>query len=282
MHNSQNDNSAIARHINRVIALRRAPRYSPNNVDNDLQILQMVAERVGREIGATVPVIDEEDFCKNPVDADLYLSMAREPHTLAILSGKELEGRCVINPTPGVRLCSHRALLDTLMRQWGIHMPPLTGDYGYWLKRGDSVTQSDTDVVYCPDAKALEMMTKSFERRGIKEAVISTHIVGDVIKFYGVGDTMFHYYYYSDKGISKFGKERINGVAHHYPFDTDAFRREVQSLSRHANVPVFGGDAIVDKTGNYFIIDFNDWPTFSNCREEAVEAIVKYISYVNI
>lgn len=268
--------------IKAAVAIHRADRFSPNNIDNDLLILKAVVEKMERRLGITIPVIDETDFSDNPIEADLYLSMAREPRTLAILSGKELEGRRVINPTAGVRLCSHRALLDTLTRQWGIHMPPTEGCHGYWLKRGDSVTQTFTDVVYCPDEVALQKMNIAFQRRGIKETVVSTHIVGDVIKFYGVGDEMFHYYYSNENGISKFGNEKINGKPHHYPFDVDALRREVQKLSRHTTVAVFGGDAIIDKDGNYYIIDFNDWPTFSNCREEAAEAIANLAYNGNI
>ena len=35
------------------------------------------------------------------------------------------------------------------------------------------------------------------------------------------------------------------------------------------NVPVYGGDCVVSEDGSIRIIDFNDWPSFAPCREEA-------------
>ena len=37
---------------------------------------------------------------------------------------------------------------------------------------------------------------------------------------------------------------------------------------------MYGGDAIVTSDGDFYIIDFNDWPSFASCREAAAEAIV--------
>ena len=35
------------------------------------------------------------------------------------------------------------------------------------------------------------------------------------------------------------------------------------------DVPVYGGDCVVSSSGEIRIIDFNDWPSFARCREEA-------------
>lgn len=261
-----------------AIALRRTDRFSPNNVENDRLILQMVIDDLQRRLGITIPMIDEEQWCANPKNADLYLSMGRLPETLKLLTEKERNGALVVNSPEAVSLCSHRSLLDSLMRQWKIAMPPLKGSHGYWLKRGDCAAQDKEDVVYCADETALENEKRQFAQRGITDIVVSTHVVGDLIKFYGIGNLMFNYSYTNDGARSKFGNERLNGQAHHYPFDDVALRNEVSRLACLSNVQVYGGDAIVDKNGNYFIIDFNDWPTFANCREEAVEAIGKLIS----
>ena len=48
------------------------------------------------------------------------------------------------------------------------------------------------------------------------------------------------------------------------------------------NVHVYGGDCIVSPEGDIRIIDFNDWPSFAPCRNEAALAIGKTIlSHVN-
>ena len=36
---------------------------------------------------------------------------------------------------------------------------------------------------------------------------------------------------------------------------------------------VYGGDCIVRQDGTFAIIDFNDWPSFSRCRNDAAKAI---------
>ena len=40
---------------------------------------------------------------------------------------------------------------------------------------------------------------------------------------------------------------------------------------------VYGGDCIVDSDGKMQIIDFNDWPSFAPCRNEAAPYIAKAI-----
>lgn len=272
--------------MSRIIAIRRADRYSPNNVENDRMILLATVNILRERYGADVTVIDEEAFCLTPIDADIYISMGRLPQTLDILDEKMTLGKKVINSPSGIRLCSHRSMLDHLMRQNNIAMPPLQHSAdGCWLKRGDSAAQSRNDVIYCADEAALAEAKEAFKARGIHDIVESTHVVGDLIKFYGVDNAMFHYFYTNDsyeERQSKFGNERINGKPHHYPFDGVAFRNEVQRLAALAGVMVFGGDAIIDKDGNFYIIDFNDWPTFSRCREDAAEAIANCLAHGKI
>ena len=48
---------------------------------------------------------------------------------------------------------------------------------------------------------------------------------------------------------------------------------EVERLAQLVGIEVYGGDAIIDSEGRFYIIDFNDWPSFSRCRDEAAEAI---------
>lgn len=259
-----------------IIAVRRDDKFSPNSVEKDRLILQAVADRLSSHYGVEMPVVDEAVFAAKPVDADIFVTMGRLPETLTALACKEHRGKLVINSAEGVRRC-RRSLLDRLMRAGNIAMPPEKGKDGYWLKRGDAAAQSKSDIVFCPDEAALEKAKADFAKRGIKDVVVSTHVVGDLIKFYGVGSDFFRCYYPSDDGISKFGDEKVNGKAHHYSYDNEALHREVVRLSSLTGVDVYGGDAIVDSDGKFYIIDFNDWPSFSRCREEAAGAIVQLI-----
>ena len=46
-----------------------------------------------------------------------------------------------------------------------------------------------------------------------------------------------------------------------------------ERLAAVIGLDVYGGDCIVRSDGTFAIIDFNDWPSFSRCREEAAKAI---------
>lgn len=257
----------------RYIAVRRDDRFSPNSVEKDRAILQAVCDELCQRLSLEqIPMVDETDLIGQ--EADGYISMARSAEAQEWLAAEARRGATVVNSAEGVRRCQ-RSVLDGLMRQAHVAMPPVSGDYGYWLKRGDAAAQSKADVVFCNDEEELHAAEDSFRQRGITDYVVSAHVVGDLVKFYGVGHRMFRYFYPSDDGISKFGDEARNGVAHHYAFPENDFRHEVERLADLVGVAVYGGDAIIDAAGRFYIIDFNDWPSFSRCREEAAKAIAQ-------
>ena len=41
---------------------------------------------------------------------------------------------------------------------------------------------------------------------------------------------------------------------------------------------IYGGDCIIQPDGRPVLIDLNDWPSFSRCRDEAAQAIAERIS----
>jgi glutathione synthase/RimK-type ligase-like ATP-grasp enzyme len=220
-------------------------------------------------------MVDEVQLSED-YDADVYLSMARLPETVRLLKSFEEQGATVINSAYGVA-ASVRCKLHETMRANHIPMPPSHGEHGYWLKRGDEAAQEEGDVVYCPDNESLAKAEGKFAARGIDNYVVTAHVPGDVVKFYGVGDRFFRYYYPSDDRRMKFSHELVNGEAHHYPFDERLMRHEVERLAEIISLDVYGGDAIVDEAGRFYIIDFNDWPSFSRCREEAANAIASLV-----
>src|SRR3712207_8512125 len=69
------------------------------------------------------------------------------------------------------------------------------------------------------------------------------------------------------RSISKFGDEALNGAPRHYEFDKAQLEAAADLLSTLTDVAVYGGDAIIDAHGNFYIIDFNDWPSFSRDRK---------------
>ena len=54
-----------------------------------------------------------------------------------------------------------------------------------------------------------------------------------------------------------------------------SFELSVQAMIADIiGIDVYGGDGIVRDDGTFAIIDFNDWPSFSPCVEEAAEQII--------
>ena len=128
-------------------------------------------------------------------------------------------------------------------------------------------------------AQALkEMGFGEGKHRGIPSAVINEHLVGDLVKFYGVAGTDFFYWFYpSNMHHSKFGLEVINGTAKGIPFDEAQLRLLCHKAAEVLSIHIYGGDCIVSEDGVMRIIDFNDWPSFAPCREEAAPNIARRI-----
>ena len=108
--------------------------------------------------------------------------------------------------------------------------------------------------------------------------MVNEHLEGDLIKFYGVNGTDFFYWFYPfEMKHSKFGLEKINGEPTGISFKVETLQQICNQAASVLQVDVYGGDAIVAADGSMRIIDFNDWPSFAPCREEAADAISELI-----
>lgn len=263
--------------------MTRAACFSPNSVEKDRAIMEAVVARL-QAGGHETEMVDEdlltEALC--PLFAtrrpQMVVTMGRRPETLQRLREAELAGVTVVNSPQGVERCSRRKLA-AVMRECDIPMPPTEGSAGYWLKRGDAAAQGRDDVVFAADKRQLVLQMAAFRRRGIDSYTVEAHVVGDVVKFYGVrGTGFFRYYYPTDDGDQKFGDEARNGAARHYAFPADHLQRAAERLATAVGVDIYGGDCIVRADGSFCMIDFNDWPSFARCRDEAAEAIVGLVT----
>ena len=264
----------------RICAVRRKESFSPNSVENDATIIEEVTA-ILRGIGHEVTEIGEDseilsNYNPHPVSIplfDVWLSMGRMPSTLSVLKFEQQQGATVINSAYGVENC-RRDVLRCLMRDAQIPMPDDVGDHGYWVKRADVAAQTHEDVVFASNREQANDVIAHFADREIRDVVVQAHVMGDVVKFYGVqGTGFFRIFYPGDDEISKFGDEIINGSPHHYAFDQVCLQHHAEQLSLLADVKVYGGDCVVPENGDYRIIDFNDWPSFSRCRHDAAVAI---------
>ena len=270
------------------LGVTRAKRFSPGMADKDLAIMKAVADLLVAE-GSQMKLCTEEKF-ETETDLDRWrevdgvFTMLRGEKALEQLQRLELKGIPVLNPTAGIRN-AERKNITRLMMEHGIPMPQTWRvdetqmpdcSFPCWLKRADGWAQKRKDVAFAESreqllAAAIEM------RRGNPgcSMTVSEHLQGDLVKFYGVEGTSFFSWRYPDPSNTKFGFEKLNGAPQRFLFDEASLKRTCDALANVSHILVYGGDCIVDAQGCFRIIDFNDWPSFSSCRQEAACAIVK-------
>ena len=261
----------------KILMIRRAELFSPHSVENDRAILETVALRLSQQ-GHAVTQVDEVALASVLATdtPDFIFSMARLPESLRLL---DASGVRVVNTAHGVSQCARRQV-QAFMLSLHIPFPSGEGLHGYWLKRADAAAQTEADVVFVPDSQAFSEAEAAMRARGIRDYIISPHVEGDLVKFYGVPAAgFFRCFYPTDDGLSKFGLEHRNGQAHHYSFDAADLQTKAEALAAAVGLEVYGGDCIVTVDGSWYMIDFNDWPSFSRCRDEAAEAIAGLIEY---
>ncbi|MCH5345474.1 MAG: hypothetical protein J1E63_00095 [Muribaculaceae bacterium] len=275
----------------KIAGIMRAGAYSPNHIGNDAAIFNAATEHL-RKRGCEVRVYSEEDLMAGRVEESIVMNMCREQRSIALLQQMEDAGALVINSGYGIENCTRermtRILLgnkipypDSLMVNTNESVTPLLREAGFtqaWIKRGDFHAMHKEDVSYVRHPQEAQEVLHEYFLRGINRAVINRHLVGDLIKFYGVAGTDFFYWFYPyDEGHSKYGHEAINGKSTGLEFDRDHLREICAAAADVLDVKIYGGDCIVDPDGTIRIIDFNDWPSFAPCRDEAAPFIAKAV-----
>lgn len=275
----------------KIAGIMRAGAYSPNHIGNDAAIFNLTTEQL-RKRGCEVKVYSEEQFIAGEVKEDIIVDMCREHRSMVLLQQLEDAGALVINSGYGIENCTRERMTRILLGSNIPYPDSLIVDTDEvvkdrmvaakmdraWIKRGDFHAMHKEDVSYVRHPEEAQEVLQEYFLRGIKRAVINRHLVGDLIKFYGVRDTPFFYWFYPfDEGHSKYGHEAVNGHSRGIEFDDAGLRHICQQAADVLDVIVYGGDCIVDPDGTIRIIDFNDWPSFAPCRQEAAPHIAKAI-----
>ncbi len=278
-----------------IAGIMRAGAYSPNHIGNDAAIFNATAEQL-RKRGCTVTIYSEEQFNSGKVTELIILNMCREQASIKRLQDLEDEGCIVINSGYGIENCTRERMTRILLGN-GIPYPDsiivntdeaVIGQLkkadinNCWIKRGDFHAMHKEDVSYVRHAEEAQEVLQEYFYRGIKRAVINRHLVGDLIKFYGINNSPFFYWFYPfDEGHSKYGLEAINGKSKGIDFDIEHLKDICHGAADALGVEIYGGDCIVSPEGDIRIIDFNDWPSFAPCRNEAAPFIAKsVITYI--
>lgn len=275
----------------KIAGVMRAGAYSPNHIGNDTAIFNASVEQL-RKRGCEVKVYSEDSFNSSEIEEPIILNMCREQASIAKLQALEDEGRLVINSGYGIENCTRERMTRILLGKKIPYPESLivntnenvlddlreAGFQSCWIKRGDFHAMHKEDVSYCRHAEEAQEVLHEYFYRGIKRAVINRHLVGDLIKFYGVsGQPFFFWFYPFEEGHSKYGYEAVNGKSQGLHFELDHLKDICQRASDILDVRIYGGDCIVDPDGTIRIIDFNDWPSFAPCRMEAAPYIAKCV-----
>lgn len=245
-----------------IAFIGRASCYSPQSMEKDRAILTAVRRQLQQWYDCQEMV--QEDAMSALPPADAYVSMGRHPETLKQLALMEQQHKTVVNITAAVSLCNHRIELTRRLEEQGVAVPPLSGDHGYWVKRGDACRMTNDDVLYATTRQEALVLREKMQHRAINEVEVRAHVEGDWVKFYGVeGTDFFRAYQMQDDTAS--------------PIDCQALQVMAGKAAAAIGLEVYGGDCIIRQDGQPVIVDLNDWPSFSLCREDAAMAIALHI-----
>lgn len=280
----------------RFVGITRGKRFSPNMSDNDMAVMQEVSKRL-YDRGHEVWLVSEDDcleleqLCQLMPDA--IFTMLRGDMGLNCLRRFESQGIPTLNSADAIgnahrsritRILSdnrfpipNTMILDNKMLEKGNKLLAQLVKrikFPCWVKNGLGWAQLNEDVAFMrTPVEAFRQIGLNRQRYPNADIIICEHLNGDLVKFYGVEGTDFFCWNYPDPSHSKFGIEAINGKPARFKFDEQKLKNVCDSIAALSAIVVYGGDCVVNSDGDFKIIDFNDWPSFSSCRETAAEAI---------
>ena len=274
-----------------IAGISRNHQFSPNHVGNDRAVFELVTGHL-RKMGHQVNEYSEADCLKGVVERYIF-TMARDPQVVRMLQMLEDDGVRVINSGYGVENC-YRSNMTRLLNEADISVPDNVtvktqcSDVAHfhnlnpcWIKRGDFHAIHREDVSFARNADEGCAILAEYAHRGIETAVLSKHIPGDLVKFYGIrGSDFFFHFYPEEFQHSKFGNEAINGKTERYPVRINDLKRIAARAADVLNIDIYGGDAIIEPDESIYLIDMNDFPSFAPCRETAAPVIAQQIHQI--
>lgn len=267
----------------KIAGIMRAAAFSPNHIGNDSSIFNIVADQL-RKRGCEVNVYSEDQFINNGVNEKIIVNMCREKRSIERLQHLEDMGMLVINSGYGIENCIRERMARIFI---GSSIPyPETiitdtdeairerltkaGITRCWIKRGDSHTMHNEDVTLVRHPEEAQEILQEYFLRGIKRAVINRDIEGEMIKFYGILGTPF-FYWLTTRSSSAIARKQPA------TFDESRLKALCSAAAEILDVKIYGGDCVLSPDGKMHIIDFDDWPSFAPCRQEAATNIAKFV-----
>ena len=257
----------------------REVQNSPNRETDDALILKAVLSQL-ETLGISVRLMTPESVDRHdPSGWDLILPMCEAYPRLKRLEDLVQGSRALwVNEPSSVFNCYRLRMSELLGKASEVRFPPTQarpvsegagrgpsmedGGLGWWIKRGDVHNTCDHDVVFARDWTMAGRIIEDFARREITHYVVSPHVEGDLVKFYGVGPGRWFTWFYHDPVRTK-----------RLPFTLDSLAGMAGAGAKALGLEIFGGDAIISRGGAVTLLDVNSWPSFAKVREEAAVQI---------
>jgi glutathione synthase/RimK-type ligase-like ATP-grasp enzyme len=259
------------------VGVYREKVFSPGKVMEDSAILDATLQELSR-MGHRFYTVEAEKLEDAFIDSPVILTMAQSARALKILDVQQKRGARILNSVASVRN-SYRRPLIRLLQDAGLPIPRskvvATGEVetsvlsrgadSYWLKRGDVHAMEAGDVKRIESPEELTAALSHFKERKIGEVLVQEHIAGDVVKFYGASRSSYFSAFLESTG------EEITSEA-------EELRRLAGRAAEAVGLEIYGGDAVFTAKRDVRLIDVNDWPSFSRCRDAAAKNIAGYIA----
>ena len=257
-----------------LLGVFREAQFSPGRVDDDAAILSAVAAALATR-GFDVELCSAEQLIAAAADPPAVrgvLAMCQSGAALRALDAFATRVP-VMNGPAAIRHC-YRSETVPLLRAAGVPAPTTTlvdtaaprlrtSVGASWVKRGDVHAMRGDDVVFAASDAAVAAALAALAARGIGAAAIQEHVEGVVLKFYATADGSFF---------------RVFGDVADVPAPLPLLWEVARAGAAALGLDVFGGDLVVGADGSVVLIDINDWPSFSRCRDEAADAIAVYVA----
>lgn len=263
----------------RFTGILREAVYSPGKVDADREILEATGRALA-ERGAKVRIAAADELAEAARESDLVFAMCQGPAALRSLRRVERSGIPVVHTASAIEAC-HRRRFVPLLAKSGVARPEARvvpcgrpgkaaldwvdalGTAGVWVKRGDVHATEAADVVRVEGAAKVQEALARLGARGIRHAALEAHVEGTTFKFYGVYGTGFFRAFAGDAAEPQPAPEGWLQLA--------------EAGAGALGLAVYGGDLVLDPSGTPWLVDVNDWPSFSRCRRDAATAIAQYL-----
>jgi len=266
----------------------REVEHSPGREADDAAILNATGRRLEEREGFVVDYRPPAEVNgRERVLPGLAFAMCEGRTALEGLGRWESQGVCVVNSARAVANTHRERMIplflrgrvpmpDSLLLDFADPLPSGTNAEGIfsacWIKQATEHKTREGDVVFATDPSSVRDALERLQDRGLSRAVAQRHVDGDLVKFYGVTAATAPDEETSIPAWFRWFYPREHPVAGH-AFAAGALRDIACRATAALGLEVWGGDAIVNRAGQIFVIDVNAWPSFALFREEAADHI---------